>query len=98
MFNVFLLFCIPLAIMCYIVFVWQWKKNAQSFYPDNRPFVFGHRGSPTDITENTLASFEKAIDEGVDGLEFDIRLTKDKQIVIFYIHLEHENLSYLDQI
>ena len=84
MFNVFLLFCIPLAIMWYIVFVWKWKKNSQSFYLDNRPFIFGHRGSPTHITENTLASFEKAIDGGVDGIEFDIRLTKDKKIVIFH--------------
>ena len=84
MFNVFLLFCIPLAIMYYIVFIWKWKKKPQSFYPDERPLVFGHRGSPTHITENTLASFEKAINQGVDGLEFDVRLTKDKQIVIFH--------------
>ena len=84
MFNIFLLFCIPFAIMGYIVFFWQWKKNSQNFYPDNRPFIFGHRGSPTNITENTLASFKKAAEDGVDGLEFDVRLTKDKQIVIFH--------------
>ena len=84
MFNVFLLFCVPFAIMWFIVFVWQWKKNPQNFYPNSRPLIFGHRGSPTNTTENTLASFEKAIDDGVDGLEFDVRLTKDKQIVIFH--------------
>ena len=84
MFNIFLLFCIPLAIMWYIVFVRRWKKNPQNFYPNDRPLIFGHRGSPTYITENTLASFEKAIDQGVDGLEFDVLLTKDKQIVIFH--------------
>ena len=84
MFNVFLLFCIPLAIMYYIVFVWQWKKNSQNFYLESRPFVFGHRGSPTHITENTLPSFEKAMDQGADGIELDIRLSKDKQMVIFH--------------
>ena len=84
MFNVFLLFCIPFAIIGYIVFVWQWGKNPQKFYPNNRPLVFGHRGSPTHITENTLASFEKAIEKGVDGLEFDVRLSKDKKIIIFH--------------
>ena len=84
MFNVFLLFCVPPAIMWYIIFVWKWKKKSQNFYSGDRPLIFGHRGSPTTITENTLESFEKAIDEGVDALEFDIRLTKDKQIVIFH--------------
>ncbi len=57
------------------MFYWKWKKNIQSFYLNERPFVFGHRGSPTCITENTIASFEKAIDQGVDGIELDIRLT-----------------------
>ena len=27
--------------------------------------MMGHRGSPTRITENTLSSFQKAIDQGV---------------------------------
>ena len=103
MFNVFLLFCIPFSIMGYIVFIWQWKKNPQNFYPTDRLLVFGHRGSPTQITENTIPSFEKAIDQGVDGLEFDVRLTKDKQIVIFHdfdlqrlagINKKIKNLTY----
>ena len=70
--------------MGYIIFYWQWKKNIQSFYPKERPFIFGHRGSPSYIIENTIASFEKAIVQGVDGMEFDVRLTKDKQMVIFH--------------
>ena len=48
------------------------------------PIIMGHRGSPTLITENTIPSFKKAIDQGVDGLEFDIRLSEDKQIVVFH--------------
>ena len=84
MFKVILLFCIPIAIMVYIIFIWIWKKNSQNFYPQGRPFIFGHRGSPAHITENTISSFEKAIEQGVDGVEFDIRLSKDKKIVIFH--------------
>ena len=68
----------------YIVFFWKWKKRAQDFYPDNRPFIFGHRGSPEKSTENTIASFEQAIEQGVDGLELDIRLSRDKRLVIFH--------------
>ena len=79
-----------LAILClllyfgYCLFFWQWKKNCQPLYNDEKMLILGHRGSPILITENTLPSFKKAIDQGVDGLEFDIRLSKDNQIVIFH--------------
>jgi len=44
----------------------------------------GHRGSPSIITENTLPSFQKAIDQGADGVELDIRLSQDGQLVVFH--------------
>ena len=68
----------------YLIFWWNWKKNCQPMFKGEEPIVFGHRGSPDLITENTIPSFQKAIDQGVEGLEFDIRLSKDKQIVVFH--------------
>jgi len=72
----------------------------QTFYPQNRPLIFGHRGSPSYITENTRASFDKAIEQGVDGLELDIRLSKDKKIVIFHDkdlqRLSNQNINISD--
>ena len=53
-------------------------------FNEKPPIIIGHRGSPNIITENTIPSFQKAIDQGVEGLEFDIRLSKDKQIVVFH--------------
>ena len=91
---IILLFCVLFAIIGYIVFIWNWKKNNQKFYQQDRLIIFGHRGSPTLSTENTLTSFEKAIEQGVDGLEFDIRLSKDKKIVIFH----DENLQRLAKV
>ncbi len=44
----------------------------------------GHRGFCSDYPENTLESFEAAIDLGVDGVEFDIWLTKDKEPIIMH--------------
>ena len=41
-------------------------------------FVEGHRGYCAKYPENTLISYEGAIDLGVDGFEFDIWLSKDK--------------------
>lgn len=42
-----------------------------------KPFVIAHRGSSFDVPENTLLAFERAIAEGADGIELDVRLTRD---------------------
>ncbi len=47
--------------------------------------VFAHRGFPSKKrTENTLESFHEAISFGVDGIEFDLRLAKDKEPVVIH--------------
>lgn len=47
--------------------------------------VLGHRGMPNRrVAENTLLSFIQAIQAGVDGVEFDVRLSRDGQMVIFH--------------
>lgn len=47
-------------------------------------FVEGHRGYCAKYPENTLISFEAAIDLGVDGFEFDVWLSKDKVPVLMH--------------
>lgn len=49
-----------------------------------RPLLFGHRGARAvqSIPENTFASFDRALADGCDGFEFDVRLTADGQAVI----------------
>jgi glycerophosphoryl diester phosphodiesterase len=49
-----------------------------------RPLLLGHRGarSVRSIPENTLESFDRALADGCDGFEFDVRLTADEQSVI----------------
>ena len=44
----------------------------------------GHRGAKGYETENTLASFKKAIELGVDGIELDVYLSKDKIPVVIH--------------
>lgn len=46
--------------------------------------VYGHRGAAGTYPENTMLSFTKAVDMGVDGLEIDVHLTKDKNVVIIH--------------
>ncbi|MFC7547074.1 glycerophosphodiester phosphodiesterase [Plantactinospora sp. GCM10030261] len=45
------------------------------------PLVFAHRGSSAALPEHTLAAYLRAIDEGADGLECDVRLTRDGHLV-----------------
>lgn len=45
---------------------------------------YAHRGFCSQYPENTMLSFQKALDEGVDGIENDVQLTKDGQIIIMH--------------
>ena len=44
----------------------------------------GHRGAKGYATENTLVSFQKAIELGVDGIELDVHLSIDGEIVVIH--------------
>jgi glycerophosphoryl diester phosphodiesterase len=48
------------------------------------PLVFAHRGSSAVLPEHTLAAYELAIAEGADGLECDVRLTRDGHLVCIH--------------
>jgi len=43
--------------------------------------VVAHRGSSAQLPEHTLAAYEQAIADGADGLEADVRLTRDGHLV-----------------
>jgi glycerophosphoryl diester phosphodiesterase len=49
-----------------------------------RPLLLGHRGARgfKSIPENTIASFDRALADGCDGFEFDVRLTSNGAAVI----------------
>lgn len=44
----------------------------------------GHRGAKAYEPENTLRSFQRAIEYGVDAVELDVRKTKDNQLVVIH--------------
>ena len=41
-------------------------------------YIIGHRGAPYEAPENTLPSFEAAIQAGANSLEIDLLMTKDQ--------------------
>ena len=44
----------------------------------------GHRGAKAYVAENTLASFQKAIELGVHGIELDVHLSSDEKVMIIH--------------
>jgi glycerophosphoryl diester phosphodiesterase len=51
---------------------------------NGKPLILGHRGASAVAPENTLAAFARAMDEGADGIEFDVRLTRDGVPVVIH--------------
>ena len=48
--------------------------------------ILGHRGARGHAPENTMASFQAALDMGVDGIELDVQMTKDGKVVVCHDH------------
>src|SRR5580658_5704005 len=59
------------------------RSNLDSdFFTPARPRIFGHRGSAGTHPENTVPSFQAAIDLGARYLETDVHMTRDGEIVV----------------
>jgi glycerophosphoryl diester phosphodiesterase len=50
----------------------------------HKPLIIAHRGSSAFAPENTYASFNQALREGADGIEFDVRLARDDVPVVIH--------------
>lgn len=56
-----------------------WRRTSGA-----RPLVLGHRGARHEAPENTLAAFEEALRQGADGVELDVRLSGQGDVVVFH--------------
>lgn len=54
------------------------------FFARPKPRVFGHRGAAGIAPENTLPSFQKALEDGASYIELDVHETRDGEIVIIH--------------
>lgn len=50
------------------------------------PLIIAHRGDASNAPENTIPAFKSALSLGADGVELDVRLTKDQRLVVFHDH------------
>ena len=46
--------------------------------------IFAHRGASGYESENTLEAFALAVEQGADGIELDVQLTKDGELVVIH--------------
>lgn len=49
-----------------------------------RTLIIAHRGGASEAPENTLVAFKRARQLGADGVEMDLRLTRDGKIVVYH--------------
>ena len=54
------------------------------FFVSSRPLVFAHRGGSALAPENTIAAFDNGLALGADGLELDVRLSRDGAVVVHH--------------
>lgn len=48
------------------------------------PYLMAHRGASDELPENTFAAFQRALEQGADVLETDIRYTRDDEIILMH--------------
>lgn len=74
---------VMLSLACVMAFSVSTTLGADSTKP--KPIVvIAHRGAHEEFPENTLASFARAIELGVDYVEVDVRATKDGKLVLMH--------------
>jgi glycerophosphoryl diester phosphodiesterase len=54
------------------------------FFASPRPLVFAHRGGSALAPENTIDAFDTGLALGADGLELDVRLSRDGAVVVHH--------------
>ena len=49
-----------------------------------KTLILGHRGASGYAPENTIEAFQQAIDMKADGIELDVQLSKDGELVVIH--------------
>jgi glycerophosphoryl diester phosphodiesterase len=73
-----------LALLLVLIFVLSIRWNNTANFPLNqgKPLIFMHRGMAQYAAENSKEGFQKTLQAGFNAVETDIRLTRDKQLII----------------
>lgn len=61
----------------------EYRADARNYIPKLQSHR-GFRNTPNPIRENTLESIRKSYELGYEMVEFDVRLTRDRKVVLFH--------------
>jgi glycerophosphoryl diester phosphodiesterase len=85
----------PLRRLAYDIRGWLTPPDGSG--SDRETWVVGHRGAARFAAENTIASYQKAIDLGADAIEADICVTRDRRFVVWHDADPNDAVSLLRQ-
>lgn len=60
------------------------RKNAVRSPREDWPVNLAHRGASTALPENTLEAFRAGIEAGAGGIELDVHVTRDGEVVVIH--------------
>ena len=83
-FKIFLLLLGLLLVCIFYPIVWFVLSAEDTNGTVGNVQIIGHRGAAGYAPENTIASFQKAMDLGVDFIELDIHQTADDELVVIH--------------
>ena len=75
---------LTISIITFTIYKKNWVPMHPPLYSTGKLVKIGHRGVPSLAHENTLDSFRKAIDAGMDGIELDVQFSADKKLVVYH--------------
>lgn len=59
-------------------------NSSEWYHKQPRPFIWGHRGVPSECLENTIPSLRMAAQHRLDGVEFDVQCSGDGVPFVFH--------------
>ena len=59
-------------------------RALEGIHTSDRVEVIAHRGAAAARPENTMAAFERGIEDGADWIEIDVQETADGEVVVFH--------------
>ncbi|GAC1351983.1 MAG: glycerophosphodiester phosphodiesterase [Polyangiales bacterium] len=59
----------------------EWRFSRRAGAP---PLIYAHRGARAVTPENTMLAFERGVADGADGVELDVRTTRDGEVVVVH--------------
>lgn len=61
-------------------------------------YIVGHRGACAYEVENTIPSYQRAMDMGANALELDLSITKDNQVVVWHDFDPDDSIALMRQL